>query len=134
MEILVADHHPQALWVLKTTLPERSGFKIAGEATDAGSLLALAAEVSPDLVLVDSDLPGMPIEELIAALHEQQPGPIVMVMSCKPESGRKLLKAGADAFVSKGDEPEWLLETLEKFEKETRRKRSNGRPITAKGE
>jgi hypothetical protein len=27
-----------------------------------------------------------------------------------------MLKAGADVFVSKGDEPEWLLETLKKYE------------------
>ena len=27
-----------------------------------------------------------------------------------------LLKAGADAFVSKSDQPDWLLETLKNFE------------------
>jgi hypothetical protein len=37
-------------------------------------------------------------------------------MSTKPEYGRMMLKAGADAFVSKSEQPEWLLETLKKFE------------------
>jgi hypothetical protein len=37
-------------------------------------------------------------------------------MSSEFENSRKLLKAGADAFVSQGDEPAWLLEVLQNFE------------------
>jgi hypothetical protein len=36
-------------------------------------------------------------------------------MSSELENGRKLLKAGADAFVSKADQPDWLLETLHMY-------------------
>jgi DNA-binding NarL/FixJ family response regulator len=122
MRIILADHHPQALWALKTTLQENTKFEITGEATNAEDLLALAAENPPDLALIDWELPGRSIEELITDLHACKTKPTVVVMGSKPEYGRMLLKAGADAFVSKGDEPEWLLEALQKFERRTRKK------------
>jgi hypothetical protein len=37
-------------------------------------------------------------------------------MSSEFENSRMVLKAGADAFVSKADQPDWLLDTLQKFE------------------
>jgi DNA-binding NarL/FixJ family response regulator len=122
MRIILADHHPQALWALKTMLQERSEFEITGEAIDSDSLITLAEASPPDLALIDRDLPGRSIEDLIADLHALMPTPIVVVMSSETEYGSMLLKAGADAFVSKGDRPEWLLESLEKFEKRSKNK------------
>jgi DNA-binding NarL/FixJ family response regulator len=116
MRIILADHHAQPCWALKTLLNEQPEFEIIGEAVDAEGLLALAEKHLPDLVLVDGELPGLYIEDLISKLHGIEPPPIVVTMSSEFENSRKLLKAGADAFVSKGDEPAWLLETLQKFE------------------
>jgi DNA-binding NarL/FixJ family response regulator len=39
-------------------------------------------------------------------------------MSSDFETSRSVLKAGADAFVSKGDEPDWLLEKLHQYAKQ----------------
>ncbi len=121
MRIILADHHVQPCWALKTLLAEQPEFELIGEAVEAGGLLKLAQMNLPDLVLLDCELPGGYIEDLIAQLHALQPPPIVVVMSSEFENSRKLLKAGADAFVSKGDEPEWLLETLQKFESRFKR-------------
>ncbi len=116
MRIILADHHPQALWALKMLLSEGSEYTITGDAVDTDGLLALTRADPPDLVLMDSDLPGRSILETIDELRAIKPRPIIVVMGSKPEAGRMLLKAGADAFVSKSDHPEWLLETLAKFE------------------
>lgn len=121
MRIILADNHVQPCWALKTLLNEQPEFKIIGEAVDADGLLVLAGKHLPDLVLVDSELPGLYIEDLITKLHDLEPPPIVVVMSSESENSRKLLKAGADAFVSKGDEPDWLLETLQKFESRSKK-------------
>jgi DNA-binding NarL/FixJ family response regulator len=117
MRIILADHHPQALWALKTTLQEKSKFEVAGEAKNAADLLALVTADPPNLALIDWELPGMPIEELITELHGWKSKLVVIVMGSQPEYGRLMLKAGADAFISKGDQPDWLLETLKKFER-----------------
>jgi DNA-binding NarL/FixJ family response regulator len=123
MRIVLADHHHQALWALKTTLQEKSDFEITGQATNAGDLLALVEENPPDLALIDWELPGKPIEDLIIALHKCKSSPAVIVMGSQPEYGRMLLKAGADAFISKTDQPDWLLETLQKFHRRTLRRK-----------
>lgn len=117
MRIILADHHPQALWALRTILQEEPEFEIAGEAVDAPGLLILAENVCSDLVLVDSSLPGVSVEELIPILHAFEPRPSVIVMSSRSEDSRRILMAGADAFVSKADSPDWLLTTLHRYTK-----------------
>jgi DNA-binding NarL/FixJ family response regulator len=121
MRIVVADHHRQALWALKTTLEAESGFEIVGEAVDTAGLLMLAKETGFDLVLIDRWLHGTPIEELIPILHALESRPIVITMSSSPEDSRRTLRAGADAFVSKADQPTWLLETLSQYAKRTKK-------------
>ena len=115
MRMIIADQHPKVLWALRTVLEEESEFDLLGEAVDAEQLLKLATEHTADLVLVDRELPGRPIEDLIASLHALDPRPFVIVMSSEFEYSRTLLKSGADAFVSKEDQPDWLLDTLHSY-------------------
>lgn len=116
MKIVLADHHPQALFALKTMFQEKPKFEVAGEALDAYRLLTMAMENPPDLILMDAELPGMSNAHLITELHKIEPKPVVVVMGRSSEQGRMLIKTGADAFVSKSDPPDWVLETLQKFE------------------
>ena len=122
MHILLADHHANALWALKTLLQEEPGLEVVGEAVDGENLINLSKTHHPDLILVDRDFPGRPIEDLIAMLHRTVPKPTVIVMSSNPEHGRLLLKAGADAFVSKGEQPDWLLDILRSYRKRAQNK------------
>lgn len=115
MRVILADHNSTAMWALVTTLAEEPDIELSGTVADGLQLLEYAATIAVDLVLVDRYLPGVPILTLIASLHELNPWLIVVVMSSDQEDGRMLLKAGADAFVSKGDQPEWLLGTLHRY-------------------
>ena len=124
MRMILADHHKHSLWALKTVLEEQPEFELIGVVEDAQHLFELAKESNADLFLVDRKLPGISIEDLIAALHAITPKPLVIVMSSGYEYSSMVLKAGADAFVSKGDQPDWLLETLHKFETRIRNEQS----------
>jgi two-component system invasion response regulator UvrY len=118
MKIMLADHHSQALWALKTMLQEKSQFEVIGDAVDAYKLLNLVIETPPDLILMDSELPGMSNTHLINELHKVKTKPVVVVMGTSTEQGRMLIKAGADAYINKSDPPERMLEVMEKFESE----------------
>jgi two-component system invasion response regulator UvrY len=118
MKIMLADHHSQALWALKTMLQEKSQFEVIGDAVDAYKLLNLVIETPPDLILMDSELPGMSNTHLINELHKVKTKPVVVVMGTSTEQGRMLIKAGADAYINKSDPPERMLEFMEKFESE----------------
>jgi DNA-binding NarL/FixJ family response regulator len=116
MRIILSDHHVQPRLALKMLLDEQPEFNVIGEAADAQELLLLAENHPADLIIVDGELPGCYIEELITKLHGLHPKPIVIVMSTENVNSRKLLNAGADAFVSKANTPDWLLDVLWKYE------------------
>lgn len=120
MRIIVADQNQKTLWALRTMLEEEPFMETVGEAVDAQQLQMVAEKNSADLVLLDRWLPGSTIEEMISDLQALEPRPFVLVMSSAHEDGRLILRAGADAFVSKGDQPDWLLETLRQYAKRTR--------------
>jgi len=98
-------------------LQEEPGMEMVGEAEDVEGLLSLVAGAAADLVMLDRKLLGHHARELISKLHALRPRPIAIVMSCNGEDSRIILQAGADAFVSKGDQPDWLLETLRHYTK-----------------
>jgi len=122
MRIILADHHEQPRSALMALLEEHPEFQIIGEAVDARGLLSLAEKELADLVLIDCELPGIYFDDLISRLRTLEPAPVIIVMSSEFEHSRKALKAGADAFVSKTDDPGWLLETLQKFNSRVKKK------------
>ncbi|MGW8251612.1 MAG: response regulator [Anaerolineales bacterium] len=115
MRIILADHHVGARCTLKTSIEEQPEFDLVGEASDTQCLYAMAKNNPADIILIDRELPGSSIEDLIPQLQAIEPRPVVVVMSKEIEYGRSILKAGADAFVSKGDQPNWLLEKLRQY-------------------
>ena len=119
MRKILADHHSQALWALKVLIDEELEMKLVGVALDTDCLLMLAEKNTADLILVDSELPGCYIEDLITSLHALIPRPIVVVMGSDSENSTMLLKAGADSFVSKTDQTSWLIQHLHKYTKRT---------------
>lgn len=117
MHIVLADPDERVLWTLRLILDREPEFEVIGEAFDAPGLLALVEKRPPDLTLMDKKLPGCNLTRLIARLKALAPAMIVLVMSSQPQDSRLALQAGADAFVSKGSKPDWLLETLKIFTK-----------------
>lgn len=117
MRILLADHHEHPRLVLGMLLAEHQDFNLIGEAVESQALLDLVDEFSPDLVLLDAELPGLPIGNLISCMQAHAPRPIICVMSSDFARGRLLLNIGADIFVSKVDDPAWLVEKLQAYTK-----------------
>lgn len=115
MRIILADPNRKTLWALRTVLNEERGMEVIGEAEDAQQLQGMAEMSSADLVLLDRRLPGAEIGDLISGLHALEPRPVVVVMSSDTEDGRFMLKAGADAFLSKGERPDWMLGVLRRY-------------------
>jgi len=115
MRIALADHYENPRLALALVLTENPDFELVGEAADAQGLLALVGDCPPDLILLDAELPGSPIGELISVLHAFLPRPVICIMSSDFARGRLLLNAGADTFVSKVDDPAWLVEKLREY-------------------
>ena len=67
-------------------------------------------------MLLDWTFPGRSQEDSLAGLLALGCCPRVIVLSTRMEMKEEALKAGADAFVSKGDSPQKLLEAVRGLE------------------
>lgn len=115
MRVLVADNQAKVRSALRLLLEHQPDVETLGEAVDATGLLDWVKATHPDLVLLDWELPGLPPDTLLSLLRSHHPGLHVIALSGRPETGQAALRAGADAFVSKGDPPEVLITTIEAF-------------------
>ena len=112
MRVLLADHHSQVRWALRTAIKEEPRLVVVGEVTEAEALLSQAQALRPDLILLEWELPGQPVEEVLSTIRAYRSGCQVMVLSRQPECETAALAAGADAFISKAAAPEELLTAL----------------------
>lgn len=85
---------------------------VVGEAADATGLLLILENGPVDVVLLDWDLPGLPVHHLLRLLRLERPSLHIIAMSSRPEARRQALQAGAAAFLSKGAPPETVLRIL----------------------
>ena len=110
--ILIADDQSNVRHALRLLLEQELAPEVVQEAAKVKTLLAQVAYGCPELVLLDWGLPGMPVEDLLAALRQNCPALTIIVLSGQPEAEQDALRAGADAFVSKADPPERLLAAI----------------------
>ena len=112
MRLLIADDQHEVRFALRVLLDRQPGLTVMDDTADAGCLIARAQDTCPDVLLLDWELPGLAVESL-SVLRELCPALLVIALSGRPEKRSAALSAGVDAFVSKADPPEALLEAIE---------------------
>jgi DNA-binding NarL/FixJ family response regulator len=112
MHILLADDQPEVRSALRLLLEQEPGLAVSGEAGDVATLLTLAQEGSPDLLLLDWELPGCNAVDAISRFRTCCPDAVVIALSGRSGAREAALAAGVDHFVSKGEPPERLLDTI----------------------
>lgn len=111
MRIVLADHQARVRFALRAWLEQQPGLTVVGETGEAAETLSQVAAIQPDVILLDWALHDS-TPDLLSALHTACPDLRVIVLSARPEMRRAILAAGADAFVSKTDPPERVLEAI----------------------
>jgi CheY-like chemotaxis protein len=116
LRILIVDDQQSARRSLKALLATRFQLADTCEAANGMEAVRCVEECKPDVVLMDARMPemdGIEATRIIKTKSEHTP---VIVLSMYLEYQEVALAAGADAFISKGDPPEQLLEALASFE------------------
>jgi DNA-binding NarL/FixJ family response regulator len=100
--VLIADDDPDVRAVLAAQLDGR--FEVVGTAADTDEAIALAADVRPDVAIVDVQMPGGGGLRATREICEATPETAIVALSAD-ESERvvlDMLRAGAVAYVRKG--------------------------------
>jgi DNA-binding NarL/FixJ family response regulator len=103
VNVLIVDDHPSFRANARALL-ESEGFEVVGEAEDGESALRAVAELAPELVLLDVQLPDIDGFEVARRLT-QADGPAVILVSSRDGSdfGPLVLESGARGFIPKGE-------------------------------
>ncbi|WP_345201938.1 response regulator transcription factor, partial [Fodinibacter luteus] len=112
--VLVVDDHPlfrDGLTGLLDTVPDVTVLDAVG---DGEAAVARAAELEPDVVLMDLNLPGMPGLEAIRRILADRPQTGVLVLTMVDDDGAvaSALRMGARGYVLKGAAQEEVLAAL----------------------
>jgi DNA-binding NarL/FixJ family response regulator len=110
---VVVDDHPSFRRSARMLLVEE-GFEVLGEAESAAGAVALVANLEPDLVLLDVQLPGVDGFEVASRLRERSPALAIVLVSTRDRAdyGSLVEQSGARGFIAKADLSGAVLETV----------------------
>ncbi|HEX2372517.1 MAG TPA: response regulator transcription factor [Actinomycetota bacterium] len=114
VRILVVDDH-QMLREALVGMLELAGFEVVGGVADGADATSVAAQLAPDVVLMDLSMPVLNGLDATRLLREVVPETAIVMFSAfdSPELKRQAFDAGAVAYLPKGCSAERLRATVE---------------------
>lgn len=115
IRILIGDDHGVMRAGLRAMLEDESSVEVVGEAADGETVLALAAELMPDIVLLDIGMPGIDGIEVTRRLSKMLPQIQVLMLTVYEEGSllREAIGAGASGYVIKRAAEEELMAAIQ---------------------
>lgn len=115
IRILLADDHPILRKGVLASLSDHSRMIVVAEAINGLDAIQKATELSPDLILMDIDMPEMDGLAATEVLSKKFPEIKVLILSMhsKPEYIIQAIQKGARGFVLKGSSPDELIRAIE---------------------
>lgn len=114
IRILIVDDHDLARRGTASVFTPETGIEVVGMAVNGQEALNLAAELLPDIVLMDISMPIMDGLEATQRLKQIQPNIYVLVLTMldTEETVRQVMRAGAEGYVLKSIDGHVLVETI----------------------
>jgi DNA-binding NarL/FixJ family response regulator len=102
--VLIVDDHP-GFRAQARALLDAAGYQVVGEAADGESGVRVARDLSPDVILLDVQLPDITGFEAARRVHSRPGAPAIVLISSRDASdyGSRIRRSGARGFISKAD-------------------------------
>ena len=112
--ILLVDDEPQVRQGWRMRLELEPDMVVVGEADSADTTLKLAAEIQPDVILLDIRLPDANGVAIIRHLYRLAPACKVILVTLydNPQHRTRAKEAGASDFVAKQEPSETVLTAI----------------------
>lgn len=107
IRILIADDHPVVRDGLSAILETQNDFEVVGEAGNGQEAVGMVADLKPDVVLLDLDMPIMDGLEALRLIIKQNSQAKIIIFTVFDTDDRILaaIQAGAQGYLLKGDAP-----------------------------
>ena len=114
IRLLIADDHPVVRDGLRGMLESQADFQVVGEACDGAEAVRLAAELAPDIVLMDLRMPVMDGVTAIREIKSQKPLIRVLVLTTYDSDADILpaVEVGATGYLLKDASREDLFRAI----------------------
>jgi two-component system, NarL family, nitrate/nitrite response regulator NarL len=113
-KIIVAENHMLTRKAYMSLLKDLGYTSVVGEAANGKELLELLDATTPDIILLDIEMPVMNGKDALKAIKQRFPELKVIMLSFHTEETLMIeyIKLGASAFLTKDCSPEILEETI----------------------
>jgi two-component system response regulator DesR len=112
VHVVIAIGNPSLRLALELLLSEEPGVEVVGTTSETEGLLALVRTAQPDLVVLDWQLPGRSMSDLLSLVQSMEGRPKLIILSGDARVRQHALGAGAHAFVTVGESPNHLLDAF----------------------
>lgn len=114
IRILLADDHPVVRSGIKGLLERAGDIKVIGEASTGKEALEMTKELSPDILLLDMELPDMKGVEVARQLRDSEASVKILVLSAhdNPLFINGLMEIGACGYLLKEEAPQVIIDAV----------------------
>ena len=113
ISLVLADDHVVVRRGLRMLLDRVPDFEVVAEVGDAAAAVAAARERAPDVLVLDLNMPGEPLEALEeVSRSEPEIAVVVLTMEQDPAFAGRALQAGAKGYVLKRAAEEELVDAI----------------------
>jgi len=114
ISVLIVDDHPMLREGVAAVLGGEDDMIVAGEATDGAEAVARFAQLEPDIVLMDLQMPGLDGVSAIKAIRVQSPDARIIVLTTYSGDAQavRALRAGASGYLLKSSLRRELIDTI----------------------
>lgn len=114
IRVLLADDHPIMTEGLKLTISAWDEFEVVGIAADGEAAVAMNRSLSPDLIILDMQMPRLSGPEAIRQIRKERPGVRTLALTTFDDADTvaRAMEAGCNGFLLKVIAPEKLRASL----------------------
>ena len=112
--VLIVDDHAFIRRGIQSILNSSPGWEFGGEAENGIAAIRMAADLKPDVIIMDVSMPGLNGLEATRVILEAQPGIKILLLTLHQsvEILRSAFRAGAQGYLLKSEAEQELLRAL----------------------